>query len=712
MSDYVRAEAVWRQAVEILKKRSRLPPGDLEYAGVLAKLARLYQEGMRDAARAEPLYREAMEIMKKEREEGSTDLPAEIPFDLGLLAIARADRAQAEAMLGAALGIKTGLHIVSGHGVATGPQLELLAESRFYLDIYLGVALEAGTAPEALYRRVLEWKGAWAGRQMSYRPVQDRPELKPLRKELESVRSLLAQLAFTAPAPAGKQIWREQLDALLQRKERLEAEVSLGSASFLSGRQSMPAQLGDVALALPAGTVLVDFVEYAHAKQENPGLAEPRLLAFIVRPNPPIVCVPLGNVGPVCEAVLAWRAGLLAHRSEAVAQSAATLGRLVWEPLRPHLKDAKSVMVAPDSWLTIFPFAAMPGRKPGTYLIEDLAISYMGSGPEAAALLGAPQVAASGGLLAAGAIDFLADPGGSAPRHPWQRRVVIAERQRGGFAPLPGTKAEGELARDLFRRSFPNQPAVFLTGAGPSEGEIKKRLDGGHWRAVHLGSHGFFEGPGRIAALRASMRRRMRVDLASKREKADDDSSSLELGPFLNSGIVLAGGGRAPDTEQPQPPGSLPQSEDGILTAEEVQSLDMSGTEMVVLSACETGLGQRLYGQGMLGLQRAFHVAGAKAVIASLWKVEDAATSVLMEQFYTNLWVKKMPKLEALRQAQLTVLNNPGMVTARRTELAKRGIEEKPEKLPQGGAIASPDGSAARSDPSLWAAFVLSGDFR
>jgi CHAT domain-containing protein len=141
-----------------------------------------------------------------------------------------------------------------------------------------------------------------------------------------------------------------------------------------------------------------------------------------------------------------------------------------------------------------------------------------------------------------------------------------------------------------------------------------------------------------------------------------------------------------------------------------VQYLELRGTELVVLSACETGRGEGHYGQGVLGLQRAFHAAGARAVVASLWKVNDAAISVLMEQFYTNLWVKKLPRLEALWQAQLAVLNDPGLVRARQAELAQRGIREKPDKLPEGGRVELPNARGTRSDPSLWAAFVLSGE--
>jgi CHAT domain-containing protein len=109
------------------------------------------------------------------------------------------------------------------------------------------------------------------------------------------------------------------------------------------------------------------------------------------------------------------------------------------------------------------------------------------------------------------------------------------------------------------------------------------------------------------------------------------------------------------------------------------------------LSACETGLGQTAGGEGLLGLQRAFQVAGARTVVASLWKVDDRATRDLMERFYDNLWDREMGKLAALREAQLWMLNERG----------RRGLD-----LPDDGT------APQRLPPFYWAAFVLSGDWR
>jgi CHAT domain-containing protein len=155
------------------------------------------------------------------------------------------------------------------------------------------------------------------------------------------------------------------------------------------------------------------------------------------------------------------------------------------------------------------------------------------------------------------------------------------------------------------------------------------------------------------------------------------------------------------------------QVDDGILTALEVAELDLAGVEVVTLSACETGLGQTAGGEGLLGLQRAFQVSGARTVVASLWKVPDHATVLLMQRFYDNLWRKKMTRLQALREAQLWMLHEaskqPELVRGLAEEARRsrqedsRGIDFAEEQIPEEGKPLP---------PYYWAAFVLAGDWR
>lgn len=134
-----------------------------------------------------------------------------------------------------------------------------------------------------------------------------------------------------------------------------------------------------------------------------------------------------------------------------------------------------------------------------------------------------------------------------------------------------------------------------------------------------------------------------------------------------------------------------PGQDDGILTAQEISFLPLDGVETVVLSACQTGLGEVAGGEGLIGIQRAFQVAGVNTTIASLWKVNDHATRVLMERFYRNLWDREMSHLDALREAQIYILNSPNSV---------RSLEVDSQEETQ------------RASPEFWGAFQLSGDWR
>jgi CHAT domain-containing protein len=199
---------------------------------------------------------------------------------------------------------------------------------------------------------------------------------------------------------------------------------------------------------------------------------------------------------------------------------------------------------------------------------------------------------------------------------------------------------------------------------------------------LHFATHGYFA-PKELRSASAA---------ASRTEEDDSigffgrkDVSGFH--PGLLSGLVLAGANRPVDVDH----------DDGILTALEVEALDLGSVDLATLSACETGLGETTLGEGLLGLQRAFQTAGARSVVAGLWKVPDRATQALMERFYQNMWQKKLPKLEALREAQLWMIH----AGPKQTGLT-RGLDAADE----------PAETANGLSPYYWAAFVLSGDWR
>jgi CHAT domain-containing protein len=163
--------------------------------------------------------------------------------------------------------------------------------------------------------------------------------------------------------------------------------------------------------------------------------------------------------------------------------------------------------------------------------------------------------------------------------------------------------------------------------------------------------------------------------------------------PAIRSGLVFAGANWA----------AIGQGS-SFLTALEASELDLRRVDLAVLSACETGRGQVARGEGVLGLQRAFQIAGARNVVASLWRVDDQATAALMRLFYHKLWIEKKTPATALREAQLWILNNPDQIS---TIAATRGPNfGKVVQLAESSKRAE---GHKRSSPYLWAGFVIAG---
>ncbi len=501
------------------------------------------------------------------------------------------------------------------------------------------------------YGHLLAWKGAAMLRQQERRlhtRLAADPATRAAAERLQKVAARLAALTWSGAA--GR---KGEAEGLHAEQERLQAGLSrrpLGPA-----RAEWPRKPETLANALPEGAVLIDYLFFLRhglaGKGGRPLYPFPvHGIAFVVRRGRPVARVDLGPAADLVAAANAWRAALVSGRPDA--EAGLRLKRLIWTPLEKHLDGAKMALISPDGVLGMIPFAALPGEKAGSYLIEEMAVAVVPV-PQSLPEMLAP--AKDGGrpppsLLAVGGLDY-------------------GEEGR-GFAALPGAAEEALAVRASFGRAFAGAAAISLGGGRATKAAIREAL--GEVRYAHLATHGFFSPRGDAAP-------------------AGREGTPPGRHPLLFSGLALSGANR------PAKEGA----EDGILTALEVSEMDLSRLELAVLSACETGLGKAEKGEGLLGMQRAFQLAGARSVVSSLWKVDDGATRRLMGEMYAAAWGarKAAGHAEALRAAQLAMLN------ARPGDGRLRGVGLKPE------AVAGMKGGK-RLPPYYWAAFVLSGDWR
>ncbi len=541
-----------------------------------------------------------------------------------------------------------------------GESLTLMSSLPNSRDPYLSVVCTRGAGAATDYNPATVYRAVWATkgtitRVSEERSLRVRAAANPRAAEMLEAASRARQrrtALILAPVSTDPNVIRRRDDELASCEKILSGIDRILAASLpgLARREKLDvATPADLQQALPADAVFVDYVRYTSSsvwdEKSPPGkqlkLTE-RYLAFVITKTK-ISGVDLDPAPKIERVIGQWREAITTPPHAVPAALPANVRELVWEPVRKHIPPGtKVVYVCPDADLTRLPWPALPGDMPGTILLEDFAVATVPHGPFLLDRLWPADEHSNSppGLLAVGGVAFDGEP-----EEPDPGAVGVARRgpstppfdpKKGfGWTDLIGAKVEAE---QVVKRAIAHGlKATLLTGRDASADRVLAALSKAQY--VHFATHGFFADPQFRSILQLDPK--LFETSRSDRERVGQGV----LNPMIMSGLVFAGANLFGT------PGR------GIATGEDFIDRDLSGLELAVLSACETGTGDVAGGEGVYCLQRAFHVAGTRNVVASLWKVDDAATAALMGEFYRRLWDDKhpMPPVEGIRQAQLEV---------------------------------------------------------
>ena len=509
-------------------------------------------------------------------------------------------------------------------------------------------------------------------------------EDQKLLDQLNSTTAQLAKLALNGAQKMDADEYQKQLSSLEEQKENFEAEISQRSAEFRA--QSQPVTLSAVQAAIPPGAALIEFARYRpynpRAENNNEAYGKPHYVVYVVREQGDVQWKELGEAQAIDASVDELRQALRDPQRSDVQRLARDVDQKVMQPVRTLTGDATQLLISPDGELNLIPFAALVDEQ-GRYLIQRYSFTYLTSGRDllrmqvARASKSKPLVVAnpSFGEPAAKLVATTTKPTAPASR----RRSITTGRDLSEvyFAPLGGTEQEARSIQTLF------PDANVLTAAQATESAVKQVNAP---RVLHLATHGFFlSEPGAVgspsqvatttsntntksvppaiadgspsnANTQAATRGVSAVSVppavaggsVARTATRGINANSKIANPLLRSGLALAGANLHYNSD-----------DDGILTALEASGLNLWGTKLVVLSACDTGVGEVRNGEGVYGLRRAFVLAGAESLVMSLWPASDYSTRTLMTNYYRNL-KQGMGRGEALRQVQLDMLkHNP-----------------------------------------------------
>jgi tetratricopeptide (TPR) repeat protein len=613
--EYAQAEPLYKRALAISQKV--LGPENPSTAKSLNNLGLLYKR-MGEYARAKPLYKEALEIREKVLGPENPDTAQSIR-NLAYLELDSGNIQEAKRLgeLGYRAGVKAFFEILS-----FGSEDQRLSYEALLYPYSLLAALdnEALIADAVLHYKVAVLDSIVEDRLLAEKGKEE--SNRDLVEQLNVKKRNLAQLLLH-PETTSAKVASERIQTLEQQVANIEDKLGREAIDVGQIRRALSVKVEQVQGVIPKDAVLVEYTKYSQYLGNS--RFQPHYGAVVLSPEAPPRWVKLGSSEGI-ESVLQSCKRLVrqsAHPESRELQSELrTLYKEVWEPVE-HLFPANvnRVIVSPDGELNFLSFATLLDPE-NNFVAEKYFIQYVTSSRD--------LLASSGPTESQGAV-VVADPD-------FNKDIQVA----GANLPGNGTGAlAGEEKRDIEGLNFPE-----LRGTRKECAQLIPRFKDWGWEAIsitrqdankqallhlhsphilHLATHGFFLPEESFAAPDQDEPEPSETNLVPR-------AMRFFKNPMHRSGLALAGAnstiaawrqGEAPPTE-----------EDGILTAEDACALDLKGTWLVTLSACDTGSGESKAGEGVMGLRRGLVEAGAQNVLMTLWPINDEFTVRFMSDFY------------------------------------------------------------------------------
>ena len=477
------------------------------------------------------------------------------------------------------------------------------------------------------------------------------PETQKLADSFKAKRQQLSNLIFSDKTNL------DYIKTLEEEINTLEMQLSQKVSAFKRSKTEVLPK--DVLAKLKPNQTLIDFLIYTEVDLKTQEYKTEQIIALIADKENGIKLIKLGELAPIATAIKTYQTAIepnkenINSREQTLKQAAQILYQHLWQPLTPYLENKTSAYLIPDGILHLLPFKALQDEN-GNYLAEkihlitlssarDIVLPPLEGKAKQAVIFAAPDYGDDSSIIKAG------------------KTTGKKDLKNIHFKPLPNALQEGQQIQRLFFKKQPKNPTKLFLKTQATEQAISSIKNP---KILHLATHGFYLDDYQFDSktLENTQGLMQSFDQTAAQIMIDNPLTRSGLA-FVNANLGVKGIKQADNT-------------DGILTALEVLNLDLAGTELVTLSACDTSKGSIKIGEGVYSLNRAFQEAGAKAVLSTLWKVDDEATSEFMQRFYKR-FLEGQSAQQAIKKTQDDFIQNRA--------------DEK------------------YSDPLYWAGFVMTG---